>query len=234
MRDADLTFDIADEVRALGLKGAYFTLRGVRNRAADPAFNEISNQILTRARAGLTPEKIDHDPALRGFRELHKAVGRGGRKNLAAPENLLTMLLRQGRLPQVNLLVDIYNTVSVKSRLAVGAHDLAAVTGNIHLRLTAGGEGFWPLGAPEPKAVKPGEYAYVDDANDIICWLEVRQVEKTKVTLETTECFYIVQGNAYTDDAHLRAATEELLALTKRFCGGEERMLYASYDSTSP
>jgi hypothetical protein len=45
------------------------------------------------------------------------------------------------------------------------------------------------------------------------------------VGLDTTECLYIVQGNRATDDAYIRRAAEELLALTKRFCGGTERFL---------
>lgn len=234
MRAAELTFDVAPEVLALGVRGAYFALGGVRNREADPAFDELRDETLAAILSDLSPEKIKHDPILRGFRALHEAVGRSNRKNVASPENLLNMLLRQGRLPRVNLLVDVYNLISIKFRLALGAHDLAGVTGNIHLRMTAGGENFWPLGADAPKPVEAGEYAYVDDGNDIICRLEVRQVEKTKVTLDTRECFYIVQGNALTDDAHLKAATEELLALTKRFCGGEERMLHAVWDFPPP
>jgi len=233
MRAADLTFDIADEVLALGLRGAYFTLSGVRNREGDPVFDAFRDEVLAEVLSDLSPEKLKNDPVLRGFRELHEAVGRSNRKNVASPENLLHMLLRQGRLPRVNLLVDVYNTVSAKSRLALGAHDPARVTGGIHLRLTTGGEGFWPLGAVEPKPVEAGEYAYIDDGNDIICRLEVRQVEKTKVTLDTDECFYIVQGNALADDSHLKATTQELIALTKKFCGGEERMLYASWDNPS-
>ncbi len=70
-----------------------------------------------------------------------------------------------------------------------------------------------------------GEYAYIDDSGDVLCRLEVRQGDKTKISLNTTACFYIVQGNATTGDASLQTAAEELIALIKRFCGGQERML---------
>lgn len=228
MRAGSITFNVDERVLAAGLNGAYFTLAGIRNRESDPELDEVRDAVLREIMPGLSPEKIKDDPILQGFRSLHQKVGVSNRKNVASPENLLSTLLRTGRLPQINVLVDIYNLVSVKSRLALGAHDLAHITGNINLRLTTGTESFWPLGAPEPKAVSPGEYAYVDDQNDIICRLETRQVEKTKVTVETTECFYIVQGNAATDDAYIKSVTDELIALTKRFCGGEERILYAA------
>jgi DNA/RNA-binding domain of Phe-tRNA-synthetase-like protein len=102
---------------------------------------------------------------------------------------------------------------------------MACVNGSIQLRLTTGGERFHPLGAVEPKAVHEGEYAYVDDSNDILCRLDVRQAEKTKITMDTRECFYIVQGNPNTPSSLVRATAEHLITLTKRYCGGEERML---------
>jgi DNA/RNA-binding domain of Phe-tRNA-synthetase-like protein len=157
-------------------------------------------------------------------------VGVSNRKNVASPENLLRWLLKNGELPALNVVVDIYNLVSVRTRLALGAHDMARVTGGITLRLTNGSEGFVPLGSAEAKAVRAGEYAYVDDGNDVLCRLEVRQVEKTKVGPGTTGCFYIVQGNAATPDALIREAAGEVIALTTRFCGGEARMLHAPWE----
>lgn len=145
---------------------------------------------------------------------------------MAAPESLLKFLLRTGTLPKVNVLVDIYNLVSVETRLALGAHDIARIEGNVRLRLTDSSERFWPLGAPEAKPVPSGECAYVDDSNDILCRLEVRQVEKTKVALDTTEVFYIVQGNSATSGVHIQASTQRLITLTKRFLGGSERLLH--------
>ncbi|WP_096232156.1 hypothetical protein [Thermoanaerobacterium sp. RBIITD] len=87
-------------------------------------------------------------------------------------------------------------------------------------------ENYIPIGQDEPKPVKAGEYAYVDDANDIICRLEIRQVEKTKVTLDTKNCFYILQGNRATSKEYLEEAANRLINLTKRFLGGKEHILY--------
>jgi len=228
MRYDNLQFSVADDVLALGLRGAYLTIGGLKNRETDSAFEEIRQRQLDLIVSNLSERSIEEDRDLTGFRKLHEAVKRSNRKNVASPENLLSMLLRYGSLPRVNLLVDIYNLISVESRLALGAHDIAKISGNVTLRLTRGDEAFWPLGSPESKPVTAGEYAYIDDANDIICRLEVRQVEKTKVTLDTTECFYIVQGGPETRPSYIKATVDRLLALTKQFCGGEERILFAS------
>jgi DNA/RNA-binding domain of Phe-tRNA-synthetase-like protein len=227
MKSNEVGFDIADAVRALGLKCAVFTLENVHNRDTDREFEELKAHVAKSVLAGLSSEKIVTDPILQGFRQLHEAVGRSNRKYVASSESLLTLLLQTGRLPHVNLAVDIYNLVSVKTRLSLGAHDVSAICGNVHLRLTTGEERFWPLGSDALKPVGAGEYAYVDDQNNILCRLEVRQGEKTKITLDTRECICIIQGNAATESEYIMATTEELIALTKRFCGGQERMLYA-------
>lgn len=223
----EIEFFISDEVKALGVVGAYLAIGDLHNQESDPAFEEIKAQVVSDIISELSQERIQNDPILAGFRQLHKAVGRSIKKNVASPENLLSVLLQSGRLPHVNLLVDIYNLVSIKTRLALGAHDISKISGNVSLRLTNGTENFWPLGYDQPKPLGAGEYAYVDDSNDIICRLEVRQVEKTKVTHNTTECFYIIQGNAATGAEYVREVVEELLTLTRRFCGGQARMLYA-------
>lgn len=226
MKHKEIGFNISDAVLALGVKCAVFTFRNIENRATDRAFEEMKTQLTQEILADLSLTKIVTDPILQGFRQLHEAVGCSNKKYVSSPETLLKGLLQTGRLPHINLLVDIYNLVSVKTRLSLGAHDVSAVCGNIHLRLTTGEEHFWPLGSDAPKPVGRGEYAYVDDENNILCRLEVRQGERTKIMPDTTDCFCIVQGNPATESEYLGATTEELIALMQRFCGGQARVLY--------
>lgn len=222
----NLTFDVSDDVLNLGLKVACLLMEGVQNTEHKPTFDSYLQRETSQILQAITRENLKSDPILKGFRLLHERIGCSNRKNIAASENLLKFLLKTGQLPRVNLLVDIYNLVSLKSRLSLGAHDIKYIGGNVHLKVTTGLEGFWPIGNPEPDSVKSGEYAYIDDDNDVICRLEVRQVEKTKVTLDTKDCFYIIQGNPETSIAELKAATENLVELTKQFCGGQEHILY--------
>ena len=226
MDSRNITFDVSNNVLELGLTVACFVMGGLENTESTPSFDLYLEQQTNLILQNLSRENIKDDPVLQGFRLLHERVGCSNRKNIAASENLLKFLLKTGHLPRVNLLVDIYNLVSIKSHLALGAHDIKYIGGNVHLKMTTGQESFWPIGSNEPDSVRPGEYAYVDDDNDIICRLEVRQVEKTKVTLNTKECFYILQGNPLTSSDVLKAATENLIDLTQRFCCGQARILY--------
>ena len=221
-----LSFDVDSIVLALGVRGAYLRMTGLTNHATAAEFERILSQTTDALLASLSTESIANDPELRGFRLLHDAVKRSNKKNVASPENLLNILLQRRLMPRINVLVDIYNLVSLESRLALGAHDVDKIAGDVHLRLTNGSETFWPLGSSENKGVSAGEYAYIDSSNDIICRLEVRQVEKTKVELHTSDCFYIVQGSSATSSTHLDWTVNRLISLTHSFCGGTADVLY--------
>lgn len=225
-RFQQVEFRFAPEVAQLGVTGAFLAFSGLHNRQSDPEFDAVFAEITRQIQTATRPEALANDPILQGYRELHDTVKRSNQRFVAAPENLLRLLLQRGAAPRINLLVDIYNLVSLKTRLALGAHDLAKLDGNIELRLTRGTERFHPLGVPQPTTVGPGEYAYLDSADDVLCRLEVRQSEKTKVTLETAEAFYIIQGNRATPPAALQAAVDQLTHLTTAFCGGQARLLY--------
>jgi DNA/RNA-binding domain of Phe-tRNA-synthetase-like protein len=214
------TFAIADEVRTLGVRGAFCVIAGQDNRTDPPGLAAYRESLAVRLRAELHAGFICADPVLAGFRALHDAVGRSNRRFVASAEALAALFLRKGIVPAINPLVDLYNGVSLETRLSLGAHDLAQLSGDITLRLTRGDERFVPLGTGAPEVVPAGEYGYVDGADEIICRLEHRQCERTKLTRATTDCFYILQGNAATPAALLEAALERLVALSTAHCGG--------------
>lgn len=213
-------FAIDPAVRALGVRGAFAVLEGLDNRVPPAVLDGYRAELLDRLRREIDADFIARDPVLAGFRALHDRIGRSNRRFPSSAEALASLFLRKGIVPAINPLVDLYNGVSLETRLSLGAHDLAKVRGAIELRLTTGVEPFVPLGATDPEPVGPGEYAYIDEDNRILCRLEHRQCEATKVTTDTTAGFYILQGNAVTEAAELEAALDRLVTLTTRFCGG--------------
>jgi DNA/RNA-binding domain of Phe-tRNA-synthetase-like protein len=222
----NIAFDCSPEIQQLGVKVAVFTMSGLQNRKTSPEFDIYAANAIRDIQAELHKTPLQDDRILNGYRNLHTRVGFSNRTFPAASENLLEYILKRNHLPRINLLVDIYNLASAKTRLSMGAHDLRAVSGNVHFRLTTGEEEFHPLGTPASKKVRPGGYAYIDDANDVLCLLEVKQVEKTKVTVETTDAFFIVQGNSETHPTYVNDMAGYLIASLKKFCGGREQALH--------
>jgi DNA/RNA-binding domain of Phe-tRNA-synthetase-like protein len=225
MEDKVMKLIIADEIKKTGITVQGVLIKGTKNKPTDRKFEDYKAKVIAQIKQDYTLENIKQDKILQGFRELHTSFGISNRKNNAASENLLDFVLKRGNMPSVNLLVDIYNLISVQSKLALGAHDVEHIGGNVTLRLTNGKENFHPIAYPEQKSIGAKEYAYIDDDNDVICRLEVRQCEKTKVTLDTTDVFYIIQGNLRTTENDLHIATEQLIDLTTEFCGGTAEVI---------
>jgi DNA/RNA-binding domain of Phe-tRNA-synthetase-like protein len=157
---------------------------------------------------------------LSGFRRLHDKIGRSNRRFPAASEALADLFVSRGIVPAINPIVDIYNLISLETRLSLGAHDFSKIHGNVTLRFTNGSERFIPLGASAPVHINAGEYCYIDDSNEILCRLEHKQVEKTKITRATSCGFFIIQGNPETPMKLLEYAGKRLADLLGEYCNG--------------
>lgn len=217
---------IDSEVKSIGLTGIFISIENIQNKNTDANFEQYRRKILQKAYQYIRQiDDFKSDYVLNGFRQLHESVGEPNRKNFSAPENLYKQLLKNRTITPINLLVDIYNAVSVNYKLALCAHDWDKIDGNVQLRFTNGTEKFIPLGENTPKQSGVGVYSYIDDSNEIICYLDVRQCEKTKVTLDTKHVFIVVQGNSNTPFSYIEDAASELLFLIKKYCGGTAKIV---------
>ena len=84
-------------------------------------------------------------------------------------ENLISILLKYGDMPFINQVVDVYNVISMESRLCVAAHNLDKIDGNLTVRFSDGTEKYIPLGQDEPVPMPPHEYCHRDDSNEVLC-----------------------------------------------------------------
>ena len=166
------------------------------------------------------PADIRSLPEVVAFQEILRRVGVNPRREQPSVERLLNGAVKRGDLPSINSLVDAYNLVSVRSFCSLGAHDLDAIALPVALRLLTGRESFTPLGSQETVAVAAGEFGYVDGQNRLLCRLDLRQAEFSKVTERTANVFLIVEGTyAHTPEV-LRQAFTEVVELVTRHCGG--------------
>lgn len=213
------------EIKGIGLKGIYLTIENIRNWETNAEFENYSRIIVHQTNNLLTKHSDIKDiQALKGFRQLHDDTERQNLTIVPSPESLQELIEKKSNISRINLFVDIYNTISIKFNLALGAHDWDRIDGNVHLRYTDGTEKFSSGAEKELKAVQAGEFSYIDDSNEIISQLELIQNDKTKVTLDTNNVFIIVQGNRHTPFPHLENAVSELLFLIKKYCGGNVKV----------
>lgn len=208
---------VTPEASKLGLTAIYHVVDPIRSGPLPREFFDLQRAACAQLASEYTPEFIATDPIIQGFRALRTAIGRSPRKRRCSIESLIGIVHRRGELPAIHPVVDVYNLVSLETRLTLGAHDLDQVVGNITLRIVAGEEPFIPLGSDQHEPVQAGEYAYLDDAGDVLCRLDYKQCDKTKLTEATTRCLVILQGNANTPPELLERAKSRLAELLDEF-----------------
>ena len=221
----EIRFAAEQAVLDIGVKIVFPVIEGIDNTLVSPEWMEKRKEIIDRLLEEYKDIDYHADPILEGFHILHDRTGVKRRKNIPASENLIRLLNKHGDVFFINQAVDIYNIISMESKLALGAHDIDHVDGNVTLRFTDGTERFVPIGQDAPIPNNPHEYSYCDDANDVLCRLEIRQVEKTKVDEHTKNVFYIVQGNEATNDELLLATAQRIVDETVKYCGGKGRII---------
>ena len=207
------------------MKILFAVMEGIDNTRVSEEWNACRNQKIQELYEQYKDMDVHADPILEGFNILHDKTGVKRRKNIPASENLIKLLVKHQGMSYINLAVDIYNLISLESRLALGAHNMDKVDGNVTLRFTDGTERFVPIGQSEPLPVKPHEYCYCDDANEVLCRLEIRQVEKTKVDEAAKNVFYIVQGNEAASESLLKETAQKIIDTTAKYCGGSGRIV---------
>ena len=160
---------------------------------------------------------LDH-PILREYRRLQLEARLVD--GLPPAWHLLSLVQRNGRLPNINTVVDCYNLVSAQTLLSIGAHDTAHINGEVvRFVVTDGTEKYTPLGQSELIKVSPGEYAAMDTGK-ILCRMDVKQCAETRITKETAEFIVYVQGNRETENGYLYKALKDVCDLITETCGG--------------
>lgn len=220
-----MEFRVAKDVLDAGVKILFDVIEGIDNATPSEEWNSFRNEKIKELLVRYQDLDVHQDPILEGYNILHDNTGVRRRKNIPASENLIKLLRKHGGMSPINMAVDIYNFVSMDTKLALGAHNIDKVDGNVTLRFTDGTEHFQPIGADSPIPIAAHEYSYIDDSNEVLCRLEIRQVLKTLVTEETKNIFYIVQGNAATSEEYLREGAQQIIDLTTNFCGGRGRIV---------
>jgi methionine--tRNA ligase beta chain len=210
-------FSIDDKLAKAGVDVKLATVRGVSIRKSDGELEKLKKHAEEEIR-GLS---VEGDPVIEGYREVYRRFRADVEPSMV---HLISLVKEKGMLPNINTVVDAYNIVSATRRVSVGVHDLDRVVGGVRLAVTRGDEVYVPLGETEQAGVKPGEFAMVDDEH-VLCHLDSKQGQHTKIGFDTRNLLVYVQGNAETSGTYLDAALREICDLITRFNGGSYRLL---------
>lgn len=161
-----------------------------------------------RSRAWLA-EAAEHaapldDPRLEAWRDAYRSFG--AKPSRTRPS--VDALTRRKPLPEINLVVDAYNAVSVRHCLPIGGEDLRRYQGPARLVRAAGDEPSEDaLGAPEI-----GEVIWRDDAGVTCRRWNWRQCTRTQLRDDTRTALFVLDALGPMTDAALLAAADEIVA----------------------
>lgn len=184
-------------MKALGITDiVYAVVRGLDPKAELP--EEILSEIRIMGEDVLNGEydSIYDNEVTEGYRELIKKAGRSVKKNAPTVPGFLDNIKHRGSMPHVNAIVDIYNMESIRSSMAIGGHDLDLITGDITVTVSGREDTFTAIGGSE-KHVAPTDFVYRDEKG-ILAWLDVRDSEFYKMSDDTVNTLFVMQGNTAT------------------------------------
>lgn len=143
--------------------------------------------------AGVTRENLTAQPQIKAWREAYKSFGVKPSDYPCSVEALTKRVLKGGQV-HVNSVVDLYNYLSVKFGLTMGAMDLDHLAGNLVLRYGREGETARLFGVDKPVEVTPKQAVFADDKR-IFSWLwNYRDAPDTGVTTATRRAVFLVDS----------------------------------------
>jgi DNA/RNA-binding domain of Phe-tRNA-synthetase-like protein len=122
-------------------------------------------------------------------------------------------VLRDGDLPAIDPVVDLYNAVSLRYAVPVGGENLAAYVGNPRLTLADGSEPSDTVKEGEPafETPEPGEAVWRDDTGVTCRRWNWRQGVRTRLSAESQQMWFILERLPEMPLAALRKAGEMLV-----------------------
>jgi len=149
---------------------------------------------------------------LEAWREAYRGFGAKPQRTPCSAEALRKRAQRDGGLPPINRMVDLYNALSVRWAVPIGGEDLAAYQGPPRLVRAVGDETFEMLANGEAaiEHPEPGEVVWRDDRGVTCRRWNWRQGPRTRLDLPTREMWFVIERLAPMPVAALEAVGREL------------------------
>jgi methionyl-tRNA synthetase len=210
-------FIISPELKEDGINVSMAIFKNFHISKSNPKLEKLKEIFIYKL-----PNIKRNNNILDGYKGFYKSLGLDNVSTGA--EGILNYLEKNKKFPVVNTLVDSYNLISAETFISIGAHDISKIKGQILFRKTNGDEKFIPLGERTSFEIRKGEYACMDDEK-ILCRMEIKQCNETKISDKTKEVVIYAQGNKNVSDKYLRGSLIKACELIKEVCGGEYEII---------
>jgi DNA/RNA-binding domain of Phe-tRNA-synthetase-like protein len=163
----------------------------------------------------------DH-PQIAVWRETYRKFGAKPKDYPSSIENLVRRVVKGHPVPHINLVVDLYNLISLRYLVPAGGEDLDCIQGDVELCFAGQAEApVRMLGEDEEHPPKPGEVIYKDRISAICRRWNWKEAERTKYSEDSSSGFLVIEGLPPVDRPLVEKAIDDLSALLVKYCGGK-------------
>ncbi|MEU1203346.1 phenylalanine--tRNA ligase beta subunit-related protein [Streptomyces sp. NPDC005813] len=225
------TLTVSDEVRALapGFTHVAVEAHGLVNGPSTEATSALLDDAGRRLARRLDGRAPHEDPHMAAWREVYTAFGSKPSRTRNSAEALARRALADSGLPRINVLVDLYNAVSVARLIPVGGEDTDRIRGAMRLVRATGDEDFVTVagGAEVVEHPDAGEVVWSDDEGVTCRRWNWRQGPRTRLTEESVSALFLLESLAPMPVADVESAGAELAELLEKFSPGARITVHA-------
>lgn len=185
---------------------------------------------ITAAAQRFEGKKVKEEPDILPYREAFRALDINPNKYLCSIESLFTRIAKGKDMPHISPVVDLENVVSLKYTLPMGAHDLGGSSEDICIRLALPRDTFLPFGGEAKETPDSGEVVYAVGNQVRTRRWTCRQSEHGKITPESTDIFFPIDGLTDFNRKQVLVARDELQAFVKQIFGCEATVGFVDAD----
>jgi lysyl-tRNA synthetase class 2 len=197
--------------------------RGISNKGSDEKIYHLLEEIEDFIKLDFIPADVAKHPLISPWNVAYAEFGSKPKKYHSSVEALMKRVLAGKAIPRISKIVDLYNYLSLKHIVPMGASDLANVKGDIRLRFADGDESFTPLGENEQETAEAGEVIYSDDEKVLCRRWNWRDCDETKVKEGTKNLIIYIDGLFPVTEEKVKQVCEEMADLIKLFCNGKTK-----------
>ncbi len=186
--------------------------KGIDNRSANSRIENLLDEQIGKFAAEHRTANIRDLPDVKAYRDAFSVLGMNPNKYMCSIEALTKRVQKNAMLPHINPIVDLANALSLKYGLPLGAHDIAKLDSDMEVRFSVEQDRFRAMGESQPESMPEGELVYVSGHTVKTRRWIWRQSDDGKITEETGDVFFPVDGFEDLNRERVLQARDELAA----------------------
>jgi DNA/RNA-binding domain of Phe-tRNA-synthetase-like protein len=195
---------------------------------------QLASQALSHACQSMLSHDVPWATAhLEAWAEAFRQFGAKPQRTACSATALRKRVQRDGYLPSIDPIVDLYNAISIQYAIPVGGENLAAYVGAPRLAVADGSELFDTMkeGEPANESPDPGEVVWRDDLGVTCRRWNWRQGVRTRLSADAQQMWFILESLPAMPLEALNQAGDQLIQGLQQMMPGaviEKQLIEAS------